>query len=60
MMSYLNSYNTINFINADLVPDEVESMDGSIIRFSKVWEDFSLLQKALDVGSNDVVVSITR
>ena len=36
------------------------SLDLSIIRYSRVWEDHRVLSKALQVNENDDIISITR
>ena len=39
---------------------DLKTMDKSIVRFSKVWEDCNLLRRSLEIKPDDVVVSITR
>ena len=36
------------------------SLDLSIIRYSRVWEDHRVLSEALQINENDDVISITR
>ena len=38
----------------------IGSLDFSIIRYSKVWEDHRTLSSALELTENDNVISITR
>lgn len=36
------------------------SLDLSIIRYSRVWEDYRVLSEALQIDENDDIISITR
>lgn len=37
-----------------------EQLDLSVLRYSRVWEDYRILCKGLDIKTEDVIVSITR
>lgn len=43
-----------------LESEVARSIDLSVIRYSKVWEDHRVLSQALDIQPDDVVLSITR
>lgn len=43
-----------------MAQSEIRSLDFSIIRYSKVWEDHRTLANALELTEEDIVISITR
>ena len=46
-------------MSSNPIPD-VRTMDASVIKFSKVWEDYNLLRSSLEIKPDDVIVSVTR